>query len=52
MDPSELRDLLVRASWAWNSQDYAAAAARDGGQQIGSLSSFLRVEPISDGGAK
>jgi len=47
-EPSELRDLLVRASWTWNSQDYAAAAARYGGQQIGSLSSFLRVEPISD----
>ena len=52
MDPSELRDLLVRASWAWGSKDYAAAAARSGGQPIGSLSSFLRVEPISDGRAK
>jgi len=45
---TELRDLLVRASWGWHSNDYATAAARSGGQPIGSLSSFLRVEPMSD----
>jgi hypothetical protein len=46
-DRAELRDLLVRASWGWHSKDYAAAAQTAGGQPIGSLSFFLRVEPMN-----
>ena len=51
-DTAEFRDLLVRGSWGWNSKDYAAAAAGYGGAQIGSLSSFLRVEPMNNARAQ
>lgn len=40
-------DLLVRASWAYHSSDYAAAAARYAGQQDEPLSAYLRVAPIN-----
>jgi hypothetical protein len=48
LDTEPFHDLLVRASWAWRSADYAAAASRYAGKHEGSLSAYLRVAPISD----
>jgi hypothetical protein len=48
LDTEPFHDLLVRASWAWRSTDYAMAASRYAGKHEGSLSGYLRVAPISD----
>jgi hypothetical protein len=44
--------LLVRASWAYPSSDYAAAAARNAGQHDAPLSAYLRVAPIRNDAQK
>jgi len=48
LDTEPLYDLLVRASWAYGSADYGAAAARYTDKHRGSLSPYLRVAPIGE----
>jgi hypothetical protein len=47
LETEPFHDLLVRASWAYHSSDYAAAAARYAGQHDEPLSAYLRVAPIT-----
>ena len=48
LDTEPYYDLLMRASWAYSSETYAAAAARYAAQYRSSLSTYLRVAPTVD----